>query len=232
MSRIRNGLWRRKGFTLVELLVVVAIIAMLAALLIPGVRIGLEESRRSSCRNNLKQIGAALTIYADDHKGWLVFKDGRTTPNYDGGVLKNEAPFSQHVRLLNTQGYVTDGKVWVCPSDRYEGDNLERKVTVTTNMAQFNSFGNCSYMYVCGYNVNSTIENPTIAPVLADESNSRELGELTPGAMPQFRDTDNHGANFRNVLYLDGHVAPIKDPDAGNIIFMGLKNTRILNSID
>lgn len=220
------------GFTLIELLVVIAIIAILMALLVPGVRIGLEESRRSSCRNNLKQIGAALTIYADDHKGWLVFKDGRTTPNYDSGVLKGEWPFTQHVRLLNTQGYVTDGKVWVCPSDRVEGDNLEQRVTVATNMAQFSSFGNCSYMYVAGYNLNSTIENPTIAPVLADESNQRERGDLTPTNMPSLTANDNHGANFRNVLYLDGHVAPVKDPDAGNIIFMNLKNTKILNSID
>jgi prepilin-type N-terminal cleavage/methylation domain-containing protein/prepilin-type processing-associated H-X9-DG protein len=232
MVRLHHGFQREKGFTLIELLVVIAIIAILAALLVPGVRIGLEESRRSSCRNNLKQIGAALTIYADDHNGWLVFKDGRTKPNYDGGVLKNEAPFSQHVRLLNTQGYITDGKVWVCPSDRYEGDNLEKLVSVSTNMAQFNSFGNCSYMYVCGYNVNSTVENASIAPVLADESNRRELGDLTPGAMPQFTAADNHGANFRNVLYLDGHVAPVKNADAGNVIFTGLKNTRILNSID
>lgn len=220
------------GFTLIELLVVIAIIAILAALLVPGIRIGLEESRRSSCRNNLKQIGAAFTLYADDHKGWLPFKDGRSTPNYNNGVLEGEYPFSQHGRLLYEQGYITDGRIWVCPSDRYEGTMLDTRVTVATNMARFTSLGNCSYMYVAGYNVNSTKENPAIAPVMADESNAREQGEITPGAMPQFTDADNHGANFRNVLYLDGHVAPIKDPDAGNVIFQSLKNTAILNSID
>jgi prepilin-type N-terminal cleavage/methylation domain-containing protein len=53
----------RVGFTLVELLVVIAIIGLLVALLLPAVQAAREAARRSSCQNNLKQIGLALQNY-------------------------------------------------------------------------------------------------------------------------------------------------------------------------
>jgi prepilin-type N-terminal cleavage/methylation domain-containing protein len=57
----------RKGFTLIELLVVIAIIAILIALLLPAVQQAREAARRSSCKNNLKQIGIAMHNYNDVH---------------------------------------------------------------------------------------------------------------------------------------------------------------------
>ena len=56
---------RRRGFTLIELLVVIAIIAILIALLLPAVQQAREAARRSSCKNNLKQLGLALHNYHD-----------------------------------------------------------------------------------------------------------------------------------------------------------------------
>ena len=68
----------KKGFSLVELLVVMVIIALLIGLLLPALARAKEEARKTQCRSNLRQIGLAMMVYAGDNGGW--------TPEI-GGVL-------------------------------------------------------------------------------------------------------------------------------------------------
>ena len=111
------------GFTLIELLVVIAIIAILIALLLPAVQQAREAARRSTCKNNLKQIGLALHNYHDTHRtfppGWVITKCPTVSINnhrfidaYSWSVMI--LPFMDESAIYNLQDFA--GSTIACPA--------------------------------------------------------------------------------------------------------------------
>ena len=103
---------RKKGFTLIELLVVMGIIAILAAMLMPALQRAREAAKRTSCLNNLKQIGSGLAMIRKDQ--------GRIPPNHnqEGWIPAGpwEGDYGASWSALYP-GYIGSGALFYCPSD-------------------------------------------------------------------------------------------------------------------
>ncbi len=103
----------RRAFTLVEMLVVIAIIAVLAGLLLPVIGKAKEQGRSTACLSNLRQIGLALQLYTQENENKMPFiYDALISTN--ATVITNQLP-TIDVVLTNHLG---SPKVLRCPSDR------------------------------------------------------------------------------------------------------------------
>lgn len=110
-----------RGFTATDLLVTLAVIAVLAALVVPMVMRARAKSRLELCLGNMKQVARAVQEYADDHE--------RTFPKVDG----SPAPGGWWLYKEQVKGYLglngpasVEEKVFACPDDRGYGDGGEK----------------------------------------------------------------------------------------------------------
>ncbi len=141
-----TNLSRRNGaFTLVELLVVISIIAILAAILFPVLSAAKARAQKTLCLNNLKQIGTGIHLYADE--------DNDTLPSI---VITNDMPWSYQWRFFKELTKSYDGlsgasspqdKLFACPADTFYYWNTLDSPIYFTGMCQTNWSDYCSYWF-------------------------------------------------------------------------------------
>lgn len=204
---------KAKGFTLVELLVVISIIALLIAILLPALSRVRGQTKRVHCAANLKQIGMALQMYADDHQdrfptwsAWHVW--GYFGSSQDGTAGDDPGP--AWTELLRDEGSLPDIEVLRCKA-------FPTKVAVSyfqsayaaweRMMAQTTRRGLVRYpaeFVLAGDCTNPMFYAPPFGTNAALNINDADMDNATQRSL----DWNNpiHLKTTNNVVFADGHV--------------------------
>ncbi len=199
------------GFTLIELLAVIAIVAMLAAMLLPALARAKAKAQSVSCISNLRQIGLAMHLYAEDANGFL---PGTSHSSLSNSWVYSLAPYAASV-----------DKIRICPVDQKRDERLANHGTSYT----MNEYTSTPALDPFGepmpgeptWNRLSSIAKPCATILVFEISDRAGSGTgqdhthsrnwLINGWDSVLEDIqpDRHGASA-NYLFADWHVAALK----------------------
>jgi prepilin-type N-terminal cleavage/methylation domain-containing protein len=223
-----------RAFTLVELLTVIAMIAILAALLLPGLSSAREQGKRAFCLSNLRQVGIAVTAYAQDNDGKIPY--GPKAPPFTSpsdlypstgaptSLLSLQSGAPVGLGLLLAQYLSLEPRVLFCPGSDQPVDAAAELAKVGSTQAQG------SYYYRHGGNTR-LFDTPggTNAPTHLQLDNLglnrnglpiRALAVdtifLCPPDLATFnvKPRTNHRQKFADLLFADGRTVSQKNTDA------------------
>jgi prepilin-type processing-associated H-X9-DG protein/prepilin-type N-terminal cleavage/methylation domain-containing protein len=129
------------GFTLVELLVVIGIIALLMGLLLPALGRAREAARRSTCLSNIRQIGQAFAAYVSEHKGRLPVQMNNVPDFLHPDVRETQPSYAS--LLLPYYGPAAKD-IYICPSAGETPYNIEE---APTQFSAISYLGNSAILY-------------------------------------------------------------------------------------
>lgn len=208
-----------RGFTLIELLVIVSIIAVLAALLLPALRMVRDAAQQSRCASSQRQLGIAILAYAGD---WETLLPRLKTPRDDDASVPNHwfDSIATYVELADDQTatsfaarYATP--IWGCP--------LWPKDAPTT-LPYRTGYGyawfplapqstRASFFWQNPYGRDIPIGSVTARPRRIMLSDTTDWPLSTPSlpamAYPAYWSPTRHGGTRTNYLFFDGHVQAI-----------------------
>jgi prepilin-type N-terminal cleavage/methylation domain-containing protein/prepilin-type processing-associated H-X9-DG protein len=203
---------KKGGFTLIELLVVIAIIALLAAIIFPVFSQVRRKSYQTTCLSNLRQIGIATLMYAQDYDDQLPWAGDPSDVNGAWVGSPDEELFkgmkTQHEILFP---YAKNNNIWKCPADiGTDGSGDENEVGVDTRPAKPTSF----FVFGTSYYTRTSImlKRKPISSLEAFYNNNSAGGVSSVGyyfdAVGYWHGGEKIkiGQTRYNVAYLDGHA--------------------------
>jgi prepilin-type N-terminal cleavage/methylation domain-containing protein len=152
-SRSLDPAGRDPGFTLIELLVVVVIIGILASLLFPVLVRARESARGAQCRSNLRQVGVAARLYADDNRdtyfclqGGSIIYGGQWTMGPNNSTLRAQDDYEGYWGLGYNQYIGGNRKLFSCPNGKPVDDYRDLGYSYPQDYWANSTYGLCQYL--------------------------------------------------------------------------------------